>query len=183
MAGKQRRAGARKKLFAFAGTFDGQPCGVVVWDAIRAGPDFACRVQLTYPLAIDRELFGATAAQARDLAFGLCHSLLDRGELLTARGKAAAIPGAPLPRLELDDGRRSPRGLAVCLVARERGRVRLVIDDARSATATHPQQWNATSFYTQFEHGEDVVRAGRLSEGDLAAIGRAILTRLGLASG
>jgi hypothetical protein len=177
------KAPARKKLYAFAGTFDGQPCELVVWDAIRVGRDYACRIQLTYPIAIDREFFGATPKQARELAFGLCHSLLDRGECASAKGKPVEIPGAPLPRLELDDGHRTVRGLALCLVQRPRGRVRLVLADARSLTATHPQQWTATSFYTDFEHDEDGVRTGRLPKDALAAIGQAVLTRLGLTNG
>jgi hypothetical protein len=173
----------RRKLYAFSGTFDGQPCELIVWDAIRAGRDYACRIQLTYPVAIDREFFGATPHQARELAFGLCHSLLDRGEVASDKGKPVEIPGPPLPRLELDDGQRSVRGLALCLVQRPRGRVRLVLDDAQSISTAHPQQWTASSFYTYFEHDEDGMRTGRLPKDALAAIGQAVLTRLGLTSG
>lgn len=177
---KRKRETTRKKILSFAGTFDGQACQLVVWDAIRAGPDYACRIQLNHPIAIDREFFGATPRQARELALGLCHSLLDRGELKSAKGKSVDLPGSRLPRLEHDDGQRSARGLALCLVQRPRGRVRLVLDDAHSITAQSPQQWTATSFYTYFEHDEDGMRTGRLPKDALAAIGQAVLTRLGL---
>ena len=88
----------RKQLFAFVGSFDGAPCELDIFDAVRAGRDFSCRIRLTAPIAIDQELYGATRDQARELAFALCHCLLDRGTLRDARKKRVKLPGKPLPK-------------------------------------------------------------------------------------
>jgi len=74
------------------------PCTLLILDAVRAGRDWSCRVRMTHPLPLDQQLYGATAKQARDLALGLFHCLLDRGKLKDARGKRVTLPGRSLPR-------------------------------------------------------------------------------------
>lgn len=88
----------RKVLFAFEGTFDKEPCELEIHEPIAAGRDFSCRIRLTRPVRIDQEIFGASAKQARELVFALCHGLLDRGALRDERGKRVKLPGKPLPK-------------------------------------------------------------------------------------
>jgi hypothetical protein len=72
---------------------------------------------------------------------------------------------------------RADVGVVVCAVT-DGPRIRLVFDDVRASSVTHPQDWRTTWFFTETSFDAPAFDAAELSDEDCAKIGRAVVARL-----
>src|SRR5258706_8451225 len=124
----------RALLFAARGQLEtkgaARPCEVRVLAPVRsADHEYSARVKLAAPYRIDQEITGASAKQARELAFGLVHQLFNGSVLRDDAGEVVHVPGAQIhPDEDRDDGVRATDGLVACVVERDERTVRMVLD-------------------------------------------------------
>jgi hypothetical protein len=177
--GKKRSK--RAVLFAIRGRLHtegtSRPCEVRVLAPVRAGDrEYAVRVKLTAPYRIDQEIGGATAQQAKELAFELVHRLLDKAVLRDESGQIVEVPGAPrsAPR-EVDDGVRGTTAIVSCVVPRDASTVRIVFDDVARADA---KRWGTQAFYASIDVDRERFRLFKFTDDELEAIGATLVSRL-----
>jgi hypothetical protein len=159
--------------FAFQGTMGGVPVTIRVSRPVkRSDASWSANVE-SVALRINQAIVGASASQARTLAFGILHALVAGRELLDDAGRNVRLPGTPLaPSKDVDDGRRSERGVAVCLVLEGNGKARIVMDDVRRVDGG----WMTTTFFTHRRvNAADLMK---LPKRELEEIGLALVSRL-----
>ena len=81
--------------------------------------------------------------------------------------------------MEIDDGIRSKKGLALCIRDMGNGKSRLFIDDIVTEDLENPIDWSFESFYTFTpELGNASMEQMNLTKEEFANIGIAVIARL-----
>jgi hypothetical protein len=172
----------RALLFAARGQLEtngaSRPCELRVLAPVRrATHEYSARVKLTAPYRIDQEIYGVSAKQARELAFGLVHQLFGGAVLRDEAGAVVRVPGGDLPLDDdADDGVRARDGVVACVVERDARTVRLVLDVAHASD--EPARWGAKAVHTWFDLDRERFRYFKLTDDELEAIGAALVSRL-----